>query len=227
MSTLYIVATPIGNLEDISLRAKRILEEVDIVACEDTRVGLKLLRALNIDRKRMISHHSNNEKDSALGLIKLLDEDFNIAYISDAGTPGISDPGSFLVQKVREQTNHNIDVIPGPCAFISAISIAGLIGSPITFKGFLAIKSGKRKKELDLLLSSNAAIILYESPYRIEKLLNELDEYDRILVCVKEITKIHQRVIRGKAVDILGELKKEKAIKGEFTLIITSKEIRE
>lgn len=220
-----MVATPIGNLEDITLRAKRILEQVDVIACEDTRNSSKLLNSLNI-KKRLIACHSHNEKTSSNGIINLLENGNDVAYISDAGTPGVSDPGSYLANIVREN-GYDVVPIPGPCAFVSSISVSGYIGKSFIFEGFLSPKGQKRKTRLLELLKTEQAFILYESPYRIEKLLQQLIELncDRVIVIAKEITKIHEKVLRGKVIDVYNELVSQNALKGEFVVTICAKGI--
>lgn len=225
MSTLYMVGTPIGNLEDITLRAKRILEEVDVIACEDTRTSSKLLNALEI-KKRLIACHSHNEKTSSNGIINLLEQGNDVAYISDAGTPGISDPGSYLAFAVRE-AGFDVVPIPGPCAYIASLSACGYVGSTITFEGFLSPKGQKRKTRIQQLLDIGSAFVLYESPYRIEKLFKELTELecDRIVICSKELTKMHELILRGTASEVYQELVERKALKGEFVITICAKGI--
>ena len=168
MSTLFVTATPIGNLEDITLRAINTLKKVDVIACEDTRHTQIMLNHLEITGKRLIACHAHNEEESAKGIVKLLDSGLDVAYVSDAGTPGISDPGSRLVREVRN-SGHNVVPIPGVSASSTLISVAALNGKTFTFEGFLSPKSGRRKNRLTELLNRNEAFIIYESPFRIVK----------------------------------------------------------
>ena len=220
MSTLYMVATPIGNLEDITLRALRILKEVDVIACEDTRHTELLLSHYEI-KKRLISCHSYNEEESADGIIALLDEGKNIAYCSDAGTPGISDPGSRLCEKVRKLSDHDIVPIPGPSAFVTLISAAGRIGKVFTFEGFLSPKKGRRERRLRELMECGNSFIIYESPYRVLKTLEELRTYkiERVIVG-RELTKSHEEILSGSVDEIILSLKDRPAIKGEFVILV-------
>lgn len=221
MSTLYIVATPIGNLEDITYRAIRILNEVDVIACEDTRHTSLLLSKYDI-KKRLIACHSYNEIESAKGIIELLDQGLNIAYCSDAGTPGISDPGSRLVERVRTESEHSIVPIPGASASISLISVAGNVGKTFTFEGFLSPKKGKRQKRLEELASRGEAFIIYESPFRVLKTLEEIASLEGIkkVVVARELTKAHEEIIAGSADEIFQNFKSRSAIKGEFAIAI-------
>lgn len=221
MSTLYIVATPIGNLEDITYRAIKVLNSVDVIACEDTRHSALLLSRYEI-KKRLIACHSHNEEDSAKGIIELLDQGNDIAYCSDAGTPGISDPGSRLVEKVRSESEHQIVPIPGASASISLVSIAGNIGKTFTFEGFLSPKKGRRTKRINELISRGECFIIYESPFRVVKTLEELAAFENIkrVVVARELTKAHEEIISGSVEDVLDSLKSRSAIKGEFAIAI-------
>ena len=163
MSTLYIVATPIGNLDDITLRAIKTLREAPVIACEDTRHTQMLLNHLDITGKRLIACHAHNEAASSQGIVGLLSQGLDVAYCSDAGTPGVSDPGSRLVRAVRE-AGFTVVPIPGASASVTLISASGLSGKTFTFEGFLSPKSGRRKTRLKELLSRDEAFIIYESP---------------------------------------------------------------
>ncbi|MBN2618848.1 MAG: 16S rRNA (cytidine(1402)-2'-O)-methyltransferase [Spirochaetales bacterium] len=219
-----MVATPIGNLEDITYRAVETLKKVDIIACEDTRQSMKLLNHYGI-KKHLISVRARNEKTSAPGVVKLLDEGKDIAYISDAGTPVLSDPGSILVREVRG-TDHSIVPIPGPNAFGALVSVSGFVGKAITFEGFLAQKSGKRKKRLEELLEREEGFIIYESPYRIVKLLTTIAEInpERHLLIGREITKSFEEFIQGSAKEVLENMSTRATIKGEFAILVAGKE---
>lgn len=220
MSTLYIVATPIGNLEDITLRALNVLKSVDVIACEDTRHTSNLLSKYDI-KKRTIACHAHNELNSAKGIIQMLDDGLNIAYCSDAGTPGISDPGARLCDEVRN-TEHDIVPIPGCSAGSVLVSAAGYIGKTFTFEGFLSPKSGRRAKRLAELISRNEAFIIYESPFRVLKTLEEVEKIDNSVTCVmgRELTKNYEEIVKDSVSNIIELLKKKDSIKGEFALLI-------
>lgn len=221
MSNLYIVATPIGNLKDITLRALEVLKEVDVVLCEDTRTTKKLLSAYDISAK-CIAYHKFSSDTEIKKILDLFDENENIALVSDAGTPTISDPGSFLIKLIREQkTGVNIVSIPGASALTAALSISGLPLSEFTFVGFLPHKKGRQKK-LDQALSFAHTVVFYESTHRIIKLLEEIHQRqpERNIIICKEITKVHERVLIGTALNLVDEFSKNPSLqKGEFVLI--------
>jgi len=221
MGTLFVIGTPIGNLEDITLRALRILKEVDVIACEDTRVTKKLLEHYQI-QKTLISYHQHSKVEKVDFLVYKLKEGKNIAVVSDAGTPGISDPGGVLVKAVAE-ADIKIEVIPGPSALTAALSIAGLPVDRFTFLGFLPHKKG-RETLIKELVDSKHPTIFYESVHRIEKTLLQLYEFglNREMVICRELTKIYETVYRGTPKDILANLKDEE-IKGEFVVIVSGK----
>lgn len=220
--TLYIVATPLGNLEDITLRAIRTLKEVDLIACEDTRHTAKLLNALDI-RKPMTSYFDHNKSSKGESLLQRLHAGQSIALVSDAGTPCISDPGFNLV---RSAVAEGISVIPipGPSAAIAALSAAGLPTDRFLFLGFLPQKDGKKRKLLQSLEQESATLIFYESPFRVEKTLKLLAELGgswptRQAVLAHEMTKIHEGFLRGTIEELLKA--PEKMIdKGEWTVLI-------
>lgn len=220
---LYIVATPIGNLEDITLRAIRILEEVDLIAAEDTRHTLKLLNHLNIS-KPMISYHRHNEETRVEGLIKELKEGKNIAVVSDAGTPGICDPGEIIIKKCIQENIKTVP-IPGACAMINALIVSGLDTDEFTFLGFLPLNKKNRKNKLDEIKNADKSIILYEAPHKLKKTLIDLKNIleNRKIVIAREITKIHEEYIRGTVDDII---KIEDDIKGEMIIIIEKNETK-
>ena len=215
---LYLVATPIGNLEDITLRAINILKEADLIAAEDTRRTLKLLNHLNIS-KPMISYHRHNEEFRCESLINKLKEGKNIALVSDAGTPGISDPGEEIVRRCINE-NINVVPIPGACAMINALIASGISTKEFCFFGFLPLNKRNRKEKLNEIKDINKTIILYEAPHKIkntlEDLKNVLDE-NRKVVLAREITKIHEEFIRGNIDELLEKVDK---FKGEMVLII-------
>ena len=218
---LYVVATPIGNLDDITLRAINILKEVDIIIAEDTRHSLKLLNHLNIS-KPLISYHRHNEEIKKEMIINKLKEGNNIALISDAGTPVISDPGEVIV---KEALKENIEVIPipGACALITALMGAGVSTKNFLFIGFLSLNKKLRTKELEKIKKEDSTIILYEAPHKIKNTLQELkdifgeEENKRKIVLAREITKIHEEYIRGTIDEII---EKSENLKGEIVLII-------
>lgn len=221
MSTLYIVGTPIGNLGDITYRAVETLKNVDVVAAEDTRHTLQLLTHLEI-RKPLISCRAQNEKIAAQKIIQLMDEGKNIAFVSDAGTPGISDPGAILAGLVRK-AGHSVVPIPGPSAFATLASVAGAGGKTLIFEGFLSPKPGKRRSRLKELLSTEDAIVLYESPFRIVKLLTDIADIDnnRRVVVGRELTKLHEEIVEGTAAELRDDFTSRASIKGEFAVFIS------
>ena len=223
MGILFVVATPIGNLKDISFRALETFQEADFIACEDTRHTLGLLTHYEIS-KPLISCRAVNETSASEKIVKLLDEGKKIAYASDAGTPAISDPGSILVRTARE-AGHTIIPIPGASAFGAIMSIAGTYDKTVVFEGFLSPKAGKRKRRIQELFDFGAGFVLYESPYRIVKLLADIAEIDsnRELIVGRELTKLHEEIIKGQAAEVLQNFEKRTSIKGEFSVFVTGK----
>lgn len=216
--TLYIVATPIGNLEDITLRAIRILKEADLIAAEDTRHTLKLLNHLEIS-KPLISYHRHNEDVKSDVLIERLQEGKNIALVSDAGTPGICDPGEEIIKKCIE-LEINVVPIPGACAMINSLICSGIDTKEFTFLGFLPLNKKSRKNKLEEIEKANKTIIIYEAPHKLETTLKDLKQVlnkDRKIVLAREITKIHEEFIRGNIDDLIEKIQD---IKGEIVLII-------
>ncbi len=221
--TLYLVATPIGNLEDITLRAIRTLRECDVVAAEDTRRTGLLLRHLGI-RKPLVSHFRFNEARRGGEIVARLQQGQRIALVSDAGTPGISDPGEHLVREVIK-AGLRVEAVPGPCALVAALTASGLSTDEFHFVGFLPHKSGQRRRELERLRALPGTLVLYESPYRIQKLLTELSELmpDREVVLGRELTKRFEEHLRGRPAELL-EVARGRSLKGEFTVVIASAE---
>lgn len=218
MGILYIVATPIGNLEDITLRAIRVLKEVDIIAAEDTRHTLKLLNHLEIS-KPLISYHRHNEDVKSDVLIEKLQEGKNIALVSDAGTPGICDPGEEIIKKCIE-LEITVVPIPGACAMINSLICSGVDTKEFTFLGFLPLNKKLRKNKLDEIEKANKTIIIYEAPHKLDTTLKDLKQVlnnDRKIVLAREITKIHEEFIRGNIDELI---EKTQDIKGEIVLII-------
>jgi 16S rRNA (cytidine1402-2'-O)-methyltransferase len=217
---LYIVSTPIGNLEDITFRAVRVLKEADIIACEDTRITKKLLSHLEIN-KRLQSYHEHNEAEKSIELVDELLKGKNIALVSDAGTPGISDPGYRLV-KLASENEIEILSIPGPSATISALSVSGLPTSGFTFIGFLPRTATKRKNFLQEIKNYPQTIIFYESPHRVLKTLSAIEQVfgDRNCSVSRELTKIYEETLRGKLSEVISLIGKKEKIKGEFTIVV-------
>jgi len=225
MATLYVVATPIGNLEDITYRAVRILGEVDVVAAEDTRQTRKLLDRYNIAPRSLIRCRARNEVTSSRGIVKLLGEGRDVAYVSDAGTPGISDPGNRLASAVRA-AGFPVVPLPGASAVTTMMSVAGTAGKGFVFEGFLSPKDGRRKNRLKELLAIDMIVILYESPYRIVKLLENLRDLapDRKILVGREITKKFEEFLAGSASEVLAVLSARVNLKGEFAVLVGLKE---
>lgn len=219
-----MVATPIGNLEDITMRALQTLREVDVIACEDTRHTQRLLTRYDI-HKRLIACHAHNEISSAAGIVKLLSEDNNIAFVSDAGTPGISDPGARVVNAVRE-AGFPIVPIPGASALATLISVSGFVGKAFVFEGFMSPRAGRRRKRLVELLERDEAFIVYESPFRVVKLLEELANLapERRILVGREMTKAFEEYVDGTAQTVAGDFAKRTSIKGEFAICISPSE---
>jgi len=218
---LYLVATPIGNLEDITLRALRTLKEVDLIACEDTRQTQKLLNHYGIE-KRSISYHEHNELTRSAELIMNLEQGSSIALVTDAGMPGISDPGFRLISLA---IRHKVPVvpIPGASAFLSALVASGLPTDSFRFSGFLPAKSGQRRKLLESIKASPRTQIFYEAPHRLVESVEDIVDVlgpARHVVVAREVTKLHEEFLRGQAGEVLKDLKAREEIKGEITLLI-------
>ena len=220
LGELYVVATPIGNLKDITLRALEVLKEVPVIACEDTRRALKLLSHFQISGKKLIPYHEHNEKESAEKVVKLLKDGTSVALISDAGTPTISDPGYRLVRKAWEEGIRVVPV-PGPSAVIAALSASGLPTDKFLFFGFLPRKEAKLKEALKEIVSYPFTVVAYESPHRVERTLEVLSEVspDRPIVVARELTKLNEEFIRGKPEEVLKKLVEGGKVKGEFVLL--------
>lgn len=218
-STLYLVATPIGNLEDITLRAIRVLRECDVIAAEDTRHTGVLLKHLGV-QKPMISYHAHNEARRTQEIVERLGRGEKVVLVTDAGSPGISDPGERVVQAALA-AGFKVEPVPGACALVAALTASGLPTDEFHFIGFLPHKSGQRRKELERLRSVTGSLALYESPFRIEKLLGELVEVmpDRPVVLARELTKKFEEFLRGTPVELLSRLQ-NRSIKGEFVVVI-------
>jgi len=226
VGTLYVVSTPIGNLEDITIRAIGALRSVHLIAAEDTRRTLKLLTHFQISAS-ITSYHDHNKVSKAPILVQALEQGKDVALVSDAGTPGIADPGFYLV---RMAIDRGIPVvpIPGPSAPIASLSASGLPTDRFVFEGFLPARKGKRLERLRALKDEERTIILYESPHRIRRLLEEVLSVlgNRPAVLAREITKLHEEFLRGGIEEIMRELDKRGAVRGEVTLLIGGKKTR-
>jgi 16S rRNA (cytidine1402-2'-O)-methyltransferase len=225
---LYLVATPIGNLEDITLRALRVLKESDLVACEDTRQTQKLLNHYSI-AKRTTSYHEHNEMTRGAELVVELEQGARIALVTDAGMPGISDPGFRLISLA---IRHHIPVvpIPGASAFLAALVASGLPTDSFRFSGFLPAKAGQRRQILEDIRDSPRTQVFYEAPHRVKESLEDIVETlgrQRHVVIAREVTKIHEEFLRGNAGEVLETLKARGDIRGEITLLIGKMEAAE
>jgi 16S rRNA (cytidine1402-2'-O)-methyltransferase len=218
--TLYLVSTPIGNLEDITLRALRVLKEVELIAAEDTRRTRRLLRHYQISRP-LISYHDHNKEARSPSLLEKLNSGKSLALVSDAGTPGISDPAFYLV---RLAIQHGVPVVPvpGPSALISALIVSGLPPDRFAFEGFLPAKSGRRRRKLKALAGEERTILFFESPYRLKRTLEDILEImgDRRATVARELTKKFEEVTRGTVTQLL-EHYGEKKPRGEVVIVLT------
>ena len=220
---LYLVATPIGNLEDITLRAIEILKKVDLVACEDTRTSNKLLANYGI-KKKLISIHQHNEKDKTEFLINELTNGKSIAYLSDAGTPAISDPGAYLVNQAIK-LGIKVSPIPGSSSLVAAFSVAGIESTQFQFYGFLPNSPSKAKKSIKVIYNQSLPTIIFESPHRILKtlsLVRDIFGSEHIIFVARELTKIYETIYKDNVLSIIERLEKySKEQKGEFVIILT------
>lgn len=218
-----MVATPIGNLGDITYRALETFKAVDVIACEDTRHTLQLLTHFGI-RKPLVSVRARNEDIASGRVLDVLEKGQNVAYASDAGTPGLSDPGAVLVRNARA-AGHDIVPIPGASAFASLLSVSGSSDKTVIFEGFLSPKPGRRRSRLRELCETGNAFVLYESPYRILKLLTDLAEIeeDRAIVVGRELTKLHEELVTGTAVEVRDDFAARDKILGEFSVYVAGK----
>lgn len=218
--TLYLVATPIGNLEDITLRALRVLRECDVVAAEDTRRTGQLLKHFGIS-KPLLSYFQFNEAKRSEEIIARLQRGEKVALVTDAGSPGISDPGERVV-KAAVGAGLRVESVPGPCALVAALTASGLPTDEFHFIGFLPHKSGQRRNQLESLKDFTGTLVLYESPYRIEKLLGELNEVfpERTVVLARELTKRFEEFLRGKPAELITATA-NRSLKGEFVVLVS------
>lgn len=217
--TLYLVATPIGNLEDITLRALRTLKECDLIAAEDTRRTGQLLRHFGIS-KPLLSYFKFSEAKRSEELLERLGRGEKIALVTDAGSPGISDPGERVV-KAAIQSGFRVEAVPGPSAVVAALTASGLPAGEFHFIGFLPHKSGQRRRKLESLKTFEGTLVLYESPYRVEKLLGELAEIfgARHVVLARELTKRFEEYLRGRPAELLDVIR-QRGAKGEFVVLV-------
>jgi 16S rRNA (cytidine1402-2'-O)-methyltransferase len=218
---LYLVATPIGNLGDITFRAVRVLKEADLIACEDTRQTRKLLNHYSVST-RTVSYHEHNEMTRAPELVLELERGARIALVTDAGMPGISDPGFRLISLA---VRHHVPVIPipGASAFLAALVASGLPTDSFRFGGFLPAKTGQRREVLASIKDSSRTQVFYEAPHRVKETLQDVVEIlggERNVVLAREVTKIHEEFLRGRAQDVLSQLQTRGEVKGEITLLI-------
>jgi len=221
---LYIVATPIGNLEDITLRALRVLRQANLIACEDTRHTQKLLNHFDIKTPTQ-SYHQHNEAARAQELVKRIASGERVALVSDAGMPGISDPGERLI-RVAIERGLNVVAIPGASALVTALVASGLPADKFRFIGFLPARSGERRSVLESLASFTETLVFYEAPHRISDMLHDLETTfgsDRRVVIARELTKMHEEFLRGNVSEVSAELTRRAANKGEITVIVAGK----
>jgi 16S rRNA (cytidine1402-2'-O)-methyltransferase len=218
---LYVVGTPIGNLEDITLRALRVLKEVDVIACEDTRQTQKLLTHYAITT-RTVSYHEHNEMERSTELVERIKQGASVALVSDAGMPGVSDPGYRLISRAVE-SGLPVVPIPGPSAFLTALVASGFPTDSFCFRGFLPAKGGERRTALTEARNSPIPLIFYEAPHRVLDALQDVVAIlgaNRQIVVARELTKLHEEFLRGPAAEVSENLKRRDAVKGEITLLI-------
>ena len=223
MAKLYIVPTPIGNLDDITIRAVQVLKKVDLILCEDTRRSKKLLNHLGI-KSQLRSHHKFNEHSEVEYIVKKIKEDRNVAVISDAGTPGISDPG-FLIVRTCLENEIEVECLPGPTALIPALMVSGISSDKFIFEGFLPIKKG-RKTKLSILASEKRTMIFYESPHKLIRTLLDFENSfgpKRKISVSRELTKLYEETMRG-TVEEMKEIYKSKKPKGEYVIVVEGKD---
>jgi 16S rRNA (cytidine1402-2'-O)-methyltransferase len=224
-ATLYLVATPIGNLEDITLRALRTLKECDVVAAEDTRHTGQLLKHFEIS-KPLVSYHLFNEARRSEEILRRLGRGEKVVLVTDAGSPGISDPGERVV-KAAIRAGFRVEVVPGACALVAGLTASGLDTDEFHFIGFLPHKSGQRRRQLERLKGVPGTLVLYESPYRVAKLLGELTDIfpERQVVLARELTKRFEEYLRGKPAE-LADLNRSRNLRGEFVVLVAEAEER-
>jgi 16S rRNA (cytidine1402-2'-O)-methyltransferase len=225
---LYVIGTPIGNLEDITLRAVRVLKEVDVIACEDTRQTHKLLNHFAITT-RTVSYHEHNEAERSAELVEQMQQGASVALVTDAGMPGVSDPGYRLIARAIE-SGLQVVPVPGPSAFLAALVASGFPTDSFCFAGFLPAKRGDRRSVLQEIRKASETLIFYEAPHRIVEALEDLVEIlgsARRIVVARELTKLHEEFLRGTAAEILQKLQSRGTVKGEITLLISKADVGE
>jgi 16S rRNA (cytidine1402-2'-O)-methyltransferase len=220
VGTLYVVATPLGNLEDITFRAVRVLREADVIACEDTRRTVKLLNRYGI-RTPMATFHDHNKLRAGAGLLRRLREGQNVALVSDAGTPAISDPGYEIVRDAVA-SGIRVEVIPGPSALISALVVSGLPTDRFAFEGFLPSRPARRVKALSALAGETRTMIFYESPQRVVAFLSDASGTlgERRACVVRELSKVHEEILRGTLPELAAEMSRRESVLGEITVVV-------
>ena len=225
--TLYLVATPIGNLEDVTRRALRVLAEADVVACEDTRHTRQLLEHFGV-RARTLSYHEHNERERAEELARMIEEGADVALVSDAGTPGINDPGYRLVRACAERALRVVPV-PGPTAFVAALTASGLPTDEFYFGGFLPARTHARRQRLESVRDLRATLVFYETPHRIAQALADAREVlgEREAVVARELTKLHEEVLRGRLSELAARFGGGDTARGEMVLVIDREVIKE
>lgn len=224
---LYVVATPIGNLEDITLRALRVLRSADLIACEDTRHTQKLLNHFEIKTPTQ-SYHEHNEAGRAQELVQKILGGARIALVSDAGMPGISDPGERVI-RVALDRGLKVVVVPGPSALISALVASGLPTESFRFLGFLPPRSGERRSTLEALIDARETLVFYEAPHRISETLTDFEQIfgkERCIAVARELTKVHEEFLRGSVGDVAAKLRQREIVKGEITVVLESKQTK-
>ena len=224
--TLYVVSTPIGNLEDITLRALKVLKSVDMIAAENVKHTKRLCERFDI-KTRITDYHQHNQSTKTKQLVNRLKSGSDLALVTDAGTPGISDPGVYLINRAVKE-DIKVSPVPGPSAVVAALSVSGLPTARFVFLGFLSNKTGKRKRELEKLATETRTMVFFEAPHRIKAMLNDLREIfgEREMVILREMTKVFEEAQRGTPSDILESLTSDK-IRGEFTLVVSGNESKE
>ena len=225
--TLYLVATPIGNLEDVTRRALRVLAEADVVACEDTRRTRQLLEHFGI-RARTVSYHEHNERERAEELARMIEEGASVALVSDAGTPGINDPG-YRVVRVCAERDLRVVPVPGPAAFVAALTASGLTTDEFYFGGFLPARTHARRQRLESVRGLRATLVFYETPHRIAQAIADAREVlgEREAVVARELTKLHEEVVRGRLSELAARFSDEGSARGEMVLVIDREVIEE
>jgi 16S rRNA (cytidine1402-2'-O)-methyltransferase len=224
---LYLVATPIGNLEDVTRRALRVLAEADVVACEDTRHTRQLLEHFGI-RARTVSYHEHNERERAEELARMIEEGASVALVSDAGTPGINDPG-YLVVRACAERGLRVVPVPGPAAFVAALTASGLPTDEFYFGGFLPARTHARRQRLESVRGLRATLVFYETPHRIARALADAREVlgEREAAVARELTKLHEEVLRGRLSELAARFGEGASARGEMVLVIDREVIEE